>query len=192
MIDLALLAACTPAGIAVETVSEIVRVESGGDPLVLHVNISGTGGQVIHPGDVAAAVRAITQSLQRGNSVDIGLMQLNTSSVGGLGYNWAQLLEPCTNIRVGAGLLREKYEAAARVLPEGQPALAGALSSYNTGSLVRGFANGYVGRYYPAMSVPPAAPRPRREAPTGERDPWTADTAVLFHGSGFSEASRNP
>jgi len=56
------------------------------------------------------------------------------------------LLDPCTNLATGAGMLRTLYlkaRATARYA-DPQHALGAAISAYNTGSFRDGFTNGYV------------------------------------------------
>ena len=81
-------------------------------------------------------------------SVSIGLMQVNAETAGRMGVNPEKLLEPCTNLQVGARILIAAYSALARELGEGFTALDAALSVYNTGSPTAGFRNGYVADIY--------------------------------------------
>ena len=75
---------------------------------------------------------------------------------------------------------------AARTRGDGQPALQAALSAYNTGDFYRGFANGYVARYYGPGGVPAlaggvreAAAAQRVQRPSPPPNPYTADTTVF-------------
>ena len=43
----------------------------------------------------------------RNGSVDVGLMQINSSWQRQLGGTWAEIKDPCTNVMVGAWLLRQ-------------------------------------------------------------------------------------
>ena len=168
MIPLPFIAACAPANVASQTIAAIIRVESGGDPLVLHIN-AGAAGILIHPTGVANALAIVRRAKAAGSSVDIGLMQVNTANVGKLGYTVAQMFDPCTNIRAGATILSADYDGALGVAPAGQKALQAALSAYNTGNYRSGFSNGYVAHYYGAAAGTAAAPP----------DPFTAGTAVF-------------
>jgi len=82
--------------------------------------------------------------LRRGRSVSIGLMQISTQHAADFGLSADRLFDACINIRAGAQILTAQYRRAAAVLGEGQVALQQALSEYNSGSSVLGFANGYV------------------------------------------------
>ena len=92
--------------------------------------------------------------IARGYSVDIGLMQVNSRNLAALGVTVEQVLDPCRNIHAAATILTADYAAAARTRGDGQAALQAALSAYNTGDFYRGFANGYVARYYGPGGVP--------------------------------------
>ena len=168
---LVLILACAPPNVAPQTLAAIIHVESGGDPLALHVN-DGRRHAMLHPLDVAAAVAMARQAMGQGHSVDIGLMQVNSANVARFGVTIEQMFAPCLNIRAGARILAADYGGALQVAPSGQAALKAALSAYNTGDFRRGFANGYVARFYGAHSGAGAAPA----------NPYTADTEV-FHRS---------
>lgn len=87
-------------------------------------------------------------------TVSVGLMQVNVETALRLGVIADQLLDPCTNLRVGARILIAAYSEVARDIGEGFAALDVALSLYNSGSPTAGFRNGYVADVY--------AHRPRR------------------------------
>ncbi len=59
-----------------------------------------------------------------------------------------QLLEPCTNLRIGSAILISVHTDLAREIGEGFSALDAALSFYNTGNPTAGFCNGYVANVY--------------------------------------------
>lgn len=90
-------------------------------------------------------------------TVSIGLMQVNSEMAPRFHLKPEQLLEPCTNLRVGAAILISVYTESAREMGEGFYALDVALSLYNSGNSITGFRNGYVANIY--------AHAPRRSAP---------------------------
>jgi type IV secretion system protein VirB1 len=184
MIALPDIAACTPANVAPQTVAAIIQVESGGDPLAVHINFADGTGVVFVPQNLAQGVAVAAAALQQGNSVDIGLMQINSANIARLGYTLNQMFDPCTNIKAGATILTADYSGALAVAPAGQKALAAALSAYNTGNYRSGFSNGYVAHYYGGSAVPSGA-TPANE-PNPNANPLTADTSV-FHRSGNDE-----
>ena len=169
MIDAALIETCAPM-VAVETIQAIVQVESQGDPLALNANRQ-DGAVTLHPDDIVSAVRLATQEIHAGNSVDIGLMQINSRNLTKLGLTIPQAFNPCTNLKAGASVLASAYEDAVKEQGEGQPALRAALSAYNTGNYVAGFTNGYVARYYAKIST---------TAGNQTADIYAADPTVFF------------
>ena len=176
------LLACAP-NVAPITLQAIIEVESGGNPLALNIN-----GVRLRPPltrDAKEAARLAESYIARGYSVDIGLMQLNSRNLAALGTTVEQVLDPCTNIRAAAAILTANYAEAARTRGDGQSALQAALSAYNTGDFYRGFANGYVARYYGPGGVPAltggvrAVVAAKRAAPSPPPNPYTADTTVF-------------
>jgi type IV secretion system protein VirB1 len=165
----AALLACA-LNVAPATVQAIINVESSGNPIALNVNRLG---HAVHPHDAAEAAAMARTYINRGYSVDLGLMQINSRNLADLGLTVEQALDPCTNIRGGGEILRADYASAAQRFGEGQGALLAALSAYNTGTFDRGFRNGYVSRYFasaaPATVIAAAAP---------VLNPYTADSEV--------------
>src|SRR5690606_15870463 len=124
--DVALIAACAP-NVAAETVQAIVRVESAGDALALASNRAG-GAVRLRPRDIDDAIRLARAEIAAGNSVDVGLMQINSKNLPRLGLTIEQVLNPCINLRAGAEILTGAYITATREHGEGQTALRAALS----------------------------------------------------------------
>jgi type IV secretion system protein VirB1 len=182
----AALLACA-LNVAPATLQAIISVESGGDPLALHVNDLRV--QPSPSRDAQQAAQLAASYITRGYTVDLGLMQVNSRNLAALGLSVAQVLDPCTNIRGGAAILTADYAEAVQSRGNGQVALQAALSAYNTGDFYRGFTNGYVARYYGPGGVPrlagglrpltgPAASAPQATRATAP-DPFTADTSVF-------------
>lgn len=184
MIAAALLACA--ANVAPVTLEAVIRVESGGNPLAINVNH--LSGPQPRPTSLADAVAAAQSYVARGYNVDLGLMQVNSRNLAALGVTIEQVLDPCANVRAGAVILTANYAEAVRSRGEGQRALQAALSAYNTGSFYRGFANGYVARYYGPGGVPALAggmqqavvmaAAVKRTVPPPSPSPYTADTQV--------------
>jgi type IV secretion system protein VirB1 len=154
MIDIGTIQLCAPT-VAPITIVQIIRTESGGDPYALNVN---GFGRIYPKGAEAARVQA-EAAIQGGYSVDIGLMQINSQHLKRFRLSVRQAFDPCTNLRVGAALLKASYLDAVRIYGRGQVALQHALSAYNTGDFERGLDNGYVAKYY----HPPVDRARRRE-----------------------------
>jgi len=75
-------------------------------------------------------------------------MQVNSEMASRFHVKPEQLLESCTNLRVGAAILISVYTSLAREMGEGFSALDVALSFYNSGNSITGFRNGYVENVY--------------------------------------------
>ena len=112
---------CAPAVDPV-TMAAVVKQESGGQPWVINNN---TTRKSMAFASKAAAVAAAVAAVGRGESVDLGLAQINSKNLPTLGLSVEQVFDPCTNIAAGAKILAAGY---ARV-----GSLSGALSMYNTG-----------------------------------------------------------
>lgn len=167
MITAALLACAL--NVAPATLDAIIRVESGGNSLALHVNKLTTQPPVPHSIEDAAATTR--HYIAAGYSVDIGIMQVNSRNLMALGYTIEDALDPCRNITGGAAILTADYSRAVPLFGEGQRALQAALSAYNTGSFYSGSA--YVSRIagIPSLSLTGITARP-------PPDPFTADTVA--------------
>jgi hypothetical protein len=86
----------------------------------------------------------VASNTARGISVDLGLMQVSTAEAKRRHIRVADLLDTCTNVRVGWSILRENYTAVGPRYPDPQVALWHALSRYNTGDDNAGIRNGYL------------------------------------------------
>jgi type IV secretion system protein VirB1 len=158
------------------TIERIIQVESGGNALSVNVNRLAVQPPRATTADDAKAIARTY--IAHGYSVDLGAMQVNSGNLASLGLTIDTVFDPCVNVRAGATILAADYAAAAARLGEGQAALAAALSAYNTGDYARGFANGYVGRYYRAT---PSLDGRHATAPAlPSRNPYTADTEVSW------------
>jgi type IV secretion system protein VirB1 len=148
MIDVAIYQQCAP-DVHPATMAEIVRVESSGRQFVINVVKQGPQEHTTK----AEALAAINTALAQGRNVAIGLMQVTTQTAKRLGYTPEQLLDACTNLRAGAEVLKGSYLDAKALHGEGQKALQAALSAYESGNFLTGFADGYVGLYYGGKKV---------------------------------------
>ena len=138
---LLLASKCAP-NVAPSTVMAIVRAESNGDPWALNVN--GARG-LTHQAHRANATATARRFVAAGYSVDLGIGQINSRHMRKLGLSWKTIFEPCANIAALGQILTRDYEAVSSGRPP-QTALRLAISLYNTGSISRGFRNGYVAR----------------------------------------------
>nr|WP_087575566.1 MULTISPECIES: lytic transglycosylase domain-containing protein [unclassified Sphingomonas]AJW29613.1 Bores hole in peptidoglycan layer allowing type IV secretion complex assembly to occur (VirB1) [Sphingomonas sp. JE1] len=137
------LAAQCANGVAPSTIAAVVHTESKGYQFALNVN--GVSRQPDRPTSAADAARIARSYIARGHSVDLGLGQINSRNMDALGLSWDSVFDPCTNIGAAGQVLEGNYRRVRNGrMP--QEALRVALSMYNTGSQIRGFRNGYVGR----------------------------------------------
>lgn len=127
----------------------IIQVESNRNPLAIGVNKGrSTNTAPVPPPKASTKAEAIAVSkrlIAQGYSVDMGLMQINSANLKGLGVTVEQLFDPCSNIYIGATVLWRFHNQAVKQL--GAPSLQTALhaiSAYNTGNFRAGYANGYV------------------------------------------------
>jgi len=117
----------------------VAKTESGLDPLTLHDNTTGASE---HFATAQAAVAEAMAWIGRGDSVDLGLMQVNSANLVGLGMTVAEAFDACASLAAGAAILRAAY-GGGQTPAEQQVALLMALSRYNTGSPFKGILNGY-------------------------------------------------
>lgn len=74
-------------------------------------------------------------------SVSVGLLQVNAEHAG---HSTEELLDPCTNLRLGWEIFAAAYRQQVRLLGPGQRALLAAFGAYNAGWPATAFKNGYV------------------------------------------------
>jgi type IV secretion system protein VirB1 len=161
-----LISRCAPK-VDADTMGALVRTESSGHVFVL----SDSGPRSLpwrerkhlvrsfYPGSAQEAATIASELINQGHLVDIGLTQINSQNLAGLGVSVEQLFDPCTNIATGAKLLRALYDRALRSgrFRSADQALGAAVSAYNTGNFSDGFANGYVAKVLANMTS--GAPR---------------------------------
>ena len=140
---LSLAAACAPA-VAPETLLSIVKVESGFNSLAIGVN--GRARRTVKatsPQDAAAKASAL---IAAGESIDLGLAQINSRNLRPLRLSVADAFDPCRNLAASAQLLTADFGRSGAQTHGAQTALRTTLSYYNTGDPTRGHRNGYVGK----------------------------------------------
>ncbi|KND60588.1 Peptidoglycan hydrolase VirB1, involved in T-DNA transfer [Candidatus Burkholderia verschuerenii] len=175
----ALAARCAPS-IHIRTLSSLVRWESRANPYAININ----GGYKLtrQPNNATEAAATAQNLLDQGYNIDVGLGQINSNNFRALGVGVDALFAPCANLRVAAQVLGDCYARAVAVDGEGQAALRGALSCYNTGSLRRGIQNGYVRNVVAQANLPVP-----ELIPLGGED--SAREPVLLHGNRVAAAS---
>lgn len=129
----ALVQQCAPF-VAPATMTAIVKVESGGDPLAMWNN---TTGQRVVPATRKQAEAYLHSAIAAGDKVDVGIAQVDTENFAQYGLTVRSAFNPCTNVRVGAKILLAAYRAAHQQYPGNeQVALFHAFEAYNSGRLV--------------------------------------------------------
>ncbi len=132
MIPLAsLLSHCAPE-VAPATMTAIVRVESGGNPLAMWNN---TTKQRVLPSTLQQAQAYLRLAMALGQRVDVGLAQVDTENFAAYGLNPGNAFNACTNLRVGGQILSADYFRAVSRFGPGQTALFHAFEAYNSGTL---------------------------------------------------------
>jgi type IV secretion system protein VirB1 len=130
----ALMAHCAPT-VAPSTMTAIVRVESGGNPLAIGDN---TARRSYYPHDRAAAERLARRLLDAGHLFDLGIAQIDSMNFAGFGVTVHTIFDPCINLSIGARILSGDYAIATRRYGTNQIALRRAIGMYNTGRLDAG------------------------------------------------------
>ena len=97
---------CAPM-VAPTTIAAIIQIESGGNSLAIGVNAAGV--KKPHPKTIQEAVIIASYYIQQGYTVDLGLMQINSRNLKGLGLTLEQALDPCQNIQAGSRILTRSY-----------------------------------------------------------------------------------
>lgn len=136
---------CVPS-IAQTSMMAIVRVESKGNSLALSLN-KGYKLQ-FQPQSKAQAQKWVEYLDKHNYNFDIGLAQVNIKNANKYGYTATELLDPCTNLKVGSSILIKNYTNALPSSKSPDEVWQKAISAYNTGNFHSGFTNGYVGRVY--------------------------------------------
>jgi len=146
VLDVSLLISCLSLGIEPALMLAIVNQESSGNPIAMNVN-AWDGDQVVAE-SVDDAVEAAGRFVEAGYTVDLGLAGINSWNLERLNVSFVEALDPCTSIALGETIFMEGLDRAHADGKLGDDALRAALSLYNTGSMTRGLANGYVDRVW--------------------------------------------
>lgn len=177
----ALAAKCAP-GISPTVLEAVAAKESRFDPLALHNN---TRKLTRVARTEQEGIELAKRWIGSGDSVDIGLMQINAPNLAPLGLTVADGFKPCFSLAAGAATLRSAYNKGASE-SEQQAALLIMLSRYNTGKPLNGLVNGYVedivaGAKDLRAPTEPPAPLPQDQIPTW--DIWRSAAFARTHGA---------
>jgi type IV secretion system protein VirB1 len=130
---------CAPT-VAPSTLASIAQTESAFQPYAINDNTTGASGA---PATRDSAVQIASKLLKAGHSIDVGIMQINSSNFAQFGLTLEAAFDSCQSVAAAAAILTNNY-AGGETHDGQQAALRVALSKYNTGNAQRGFANGYV------------------------------------------------
>jgi type IV secretion system protein VirB1 len=137
------LAHCAPAVHPI-TLSAIVMQESGGNPLLIHDNRTGLTYRPSSP--VEAATRASTL-IKHGDSIDLGLGQINSKNLSRLGLDIHAVFDPCRNLAAVQTVLLDNWKRSGGALRQ-------TLSLYNTGKPDSRAGASYAAHVYAKVNSP--------------------------------------
>ncbi|WP_065842951.1 lytic transglycosylase domain-containing protein, partial [Campylobacter fetus] len=136
-----LIEQCKNQNVDTSIIEQIIKVESNYQQYAINVNKIGS-----FTFKTKQEAKALADFyISKGYSVDIGLMQFNSSNLKQFSYNVEDMLEPCSNIKAGSDLFYLAYENTDSNLNKSER-ISQALSTYNTGNITFGFKNGYVAK----------------------------------------------
>ena len=139
-----LVSRCAPE-ISPVTMRYLINIESGFQPFSLNINRKEQSQSLLFK-DALSAMAMANKLIKQGENIDMGLGQINSTTMQRLGLSVADVYDPCTNLTASAEVLKQCYNRALRIYPAGQVALTHALSCYNTGNFKGGLVNGYVAK----------------------------------------------
>lgn len=128
----------------------IVKVESGGKPLVIGLN-KGYRLQS-QPKDETQAKAWVNYLEQNDYNFDVGISQVNIKNIHSYGYKAVDFLDPCLNLKIATDIF-DKNHKAALATSNSANALQRAISAYNTGNFNSGFKNGYVSKVSSNLNI---------------------------------------
>ena len=137
---------CKHNQVPTEIVRKIMKVESAKNSFTVNVNSNGKSLVSFNPKTKNEAKTIATEWMNKGYTVDVGLMQLNSENFSKFNISIDEALEPCTNIKVASTIYNNFYKLTNKDDNE-ILRIKQALSGYNTGNLKTGFENGYVAKY---------------------------------------------
>ena len=141
MIDFDVLAHQSAPDTHPEVLRAVVYVESGMNPWAIYDNTKKKGFSAKNKNH---AVNIASGLIKQGHSLDLGLGQINSRNLKALKLSIRDVFDPCINIKAAETILGWGYNRALKKQHSTHLPLLRALSTYNTGTLDKGFRNGYV------------------------------------------------
>lgn len=151
MIESAILLACLETDIDHELIRAIATQESAGVPTAFYINKWSM--DQFKELSLEEAIMVSEKVIEDGFTVDVGLMGINSRNISRFELSVSQAFEPCMNIKLGERIISENIQHADDMGHSGVDSIKAALSMYNTGSLHRGFTNGYVDKVWSIYSA---------------------------------------
>ncbi|RYZ91441.1 MAG: lytic transglycosylase domain-containing protein [Proteobacteria bacterium] len=143
MLDLMLLAQNCAPGVAPQTMTALVRVESENNPYAIGV----VGGRLARqPVNLDEAMATAKMLETDGWNFSLGLAQVNRHNLPSYEITYEQAFDPCTNLRVGSKILEDCFKRASKRTYDSQKALHAAFSCYYSGNFSRGFKPDVLGK----------------------------------------------
>lgn len=146
MLDTLFIEQCKNINVPTQIVKAIIENESAKKPYAVNVNQDGKSLISFNPKSKEKAKEIAKSYIDKGFSVDIGYMQLNSDNFTRLNTNLDEALDPCKNIYFASTIFYNFYKKTDEQSNKLQR-VKQSLSAYNTGSYTNGFKNGYVDKY---------------------------------------------
>ena len=146
MLDTLFIEQCKNINVPTQIVKAIIENESAKKPYAVNVNQDGKSLISFNPKSKEKAKEIAKSYIDKGFSVDIGYMQLNSDNFTRLNTNIDEALDPCRNIYFASTIFYNFYKRTDEQSNKLQR-VKQSLSAYNTGSYTNGFKNGYVDKY---------------------------------------------
>lgn len=140
---------CAPQ-VAVDTLRAIVKTESAFNPFAIGIvpkpELKEVNDELIsRRHDTLESSVALAEDLRaHGYTFAVGLAQINTVHLPGLGLSLKQAFDPCTNLKAAASILTSCYQRALKVSKDKPRALKDSFSCYYSGGFSVGYRHGYV------------------------------------------------
>jgi type IV secretion system protein VirB1 len=187
--DMAVLVAqCSP-GIPANVIEAVALTESDNDPWALHDN---TTGQALLPDSLDSAQASAVRLMGQGDSVDVGLMQINSRNLSALGLTATGALDPCSSLAGGAAVLRAAFSGGDTAGAQQEVALLLALSRYNTGTPFKGILNGYARTVMQNGAAESALGSPVDPAPHPSSDPNKPPVWNIWANAAYGQTHNAP
>lgn len=133
---------CAPM-IHVQTMTSLVKVESGFNPFAIGV----VGGRLERQPRSRAEAIATAYNLEKlGFNWSAGYAQVNKKNFKRFGLTIETAFEPCRNLKAGGAILAECFVGALPKFPDQQHALRGSFSCYYSGNYSTGFRPDFKGQ----------------------------------------------